>query len=364
MQRVRRFLKLVGKPLYVLIALPVALIYGLGISLRNWLYDKRWLRVHRLPCTVVSIGNLTLGGSGKTPFALYLMEWLSTRGVAVAYLSRGYGRKSRGFAEVILNAPQAAYIFGDEPCLVKARFPQIPVAVAEDRVAGGQALLQRYPHLQVIILDDAYQHRRIHRDLDILIIDVQRPIWKDWLFPLGRLREPLRAHRRAHLIILNKKTAEKARQKIRFAAPTLSFGYTAVGLRPAFEAFEPLPLETIRYKSAIAFCGIAYPESFYSTLRQLGVYVVWQRDFADHHLYTEEELLRLRRVFRRYEKVMGIQDLLLLTTEKDLVRLQGSGLLHLLERLPLYAVQITMKPEKPEEAESLLRHFFGNLTSI
>lgn len=357
----RRALRKGGRVIYSILALPVSLVYGALITLRNWLYDKGWLPTYKVPCTVVSIGNLTLGGSGKTPFALFLLEWLSEQGIAAAYLSRGYGRKTKGFAEVSLQSPQAVRLYGDEPCLVKKRFPQLPVAVAEDRVKGAQELLARYPHLQVLVLDDAYQHRRIHRDLNVLLIDMQRPIWRDWLFPLGRLREPLNAYRRANLIVLNKKSSLSDHNRLRFQVPTLSFEYVAQALIPARAAEETLPLQTLRYRSVIAFCGIAHPESFFTTLRQAGAYIIRYLEFPDHYLYKAADLLRIRREYRRYEHRLGIKDLLLLTTEKDLIRLEEAGLLHVLDELPLYAVRIAMLPQNPKAASQLLHHFFGNI---
>ncbi|MCS6894933.1 MAG: tetraacyldisaccharide 4'-kinase [Bacteroidia bacterium] len=356
-----RILRYAWRGLYVLIAFPLAVLYGLGISVRNWLYDKGILPSYHLSRTIVSIGNLTLGGSGKTPFALYLIGWLQSRRISVGYLSRGYGRRTKGFLEVSLYSPQATNSYGDEAFLTKARYPDIPVAVCEDRVKGAQELFRMYPTLQVLILDDAYQHRRIRRDLDILIIDMQRPIWKDWLFPLGRLREPLHAYKRAHLLILNRKTSATPSKKLRWEKPALTFRYVAEQLISAAENHPSLPVETLRHRSVIAFCGIAHPESFYDTLREAGAYIVRRMSFADHYLYREADIFEIRREFRRYQKQLGITDLLLLTTEKDLFRLNGLGMLGLLNELPLYAVQIAMKPSNPSEADTLLHKFFGNL---
>ncbi|MCX8111618.1 MAG: tetraacyldisaccharide 4'-kinase [Bacteroidia bacterium] len=361
MPRISRYARQVGRLFLGLAALPVALLYGVGVSIRNWLYDRGWLPVYRLPCVVVSVGNLTLGGSGKTPFALYLLEWFSNRGIRAAYLSRGYGRQTRGFAEVSLATPQAAAMYGDEPCLAKVRFPHLPVAVCEDRVAGGRELLQRYPHLKVIVLDDAFQHRRLHRNLNILLIDMQRPIWKDWIFPLGRLREPLRAYRRADLIVLNRKSLDKVLRRPRFHKPTLEFKYAVAGLRPAWPHLPSLSVDDIRFRGVLVFCGIARPDSFYTTLYQAKAYVLKEMRFPDHHLYTDSDLRRIRRAYHRCETRLRGTNLILLTTEKDLVRLRESEHYHILEGLPLYAVQIAMVPTNPSETDELLTRFFQNL---
>ncbi|MCS7297705.1 MAG: tetraacyldisaccharide 4'-kinase [Bacteroidia bacterium] len=348
---------------WTVLAIPVALLYGIFILLRNWLYDKGWLRVHRLPCTVVSIGNLTLGGSGKTPFALYLLQWLQERGIQAGYLSRGYGRSTRGYAEVSLEKPNPARLYGDEPCLVKSRLPTIPVAVAENRVLGGQKLLQTYPSLQVIVLDDAFQHRRIYRDIDILIIDVQHSLWKDWLFPLGRLREPLRSYRRAHLLIFNRKTRATSHKTRRFRRPVLEFEYQTTKLIPAHPSLPPLSIEALRNRNAISFCGIATPDSFHEALIKAGVYVLVRYDFPDHYFFKERHLATIRRQFRRFQKRMRIQNLLLLTTEKDLVRIRDTEAFAQLQDLPLYAVQIAMVPVKEAEAQKVFHTLFANLLS-
>lgn len=343
-------------------ALPVALLYGILIQIRNALYARRILPVHSLPCFVVSVGNLTLGGSGKTPFALFLLEWLSQNGIPAGYLSRGYKRRSRGYHEVDLSQPDPSSRFGDEACLVKMRLPHLPVAVSEDRVKGGKKLLHTYPHLQVLVLDDAFQHRRLHRDIDILIIDSKRPPWKDWLFPLGHLREPPAAIRRAHLLIYNQKTQPQTPLRRRtLQKPSLSFFYEPVELIPAFASHPPLSLAEARYRPALAFCGIATPDSFYQLLRDIPIYTLEKYDFPDHHPFSERNLRFLRHRFKQIQKRGKLSTLLLLTTEKDLARLKGSPLLTLLEGLPLYGLRIAMKPTDPQKAEALLSHLFASL---
>ncbi|MCS6789443.1 MAG: tetraacyldisaccharide 4'-kinase [Bacteroidia bacterium] len=341
------------------LSLLIALLYGLIIRLRNWLYDKRWLRIQKVPCLVISIGNLTLGGSGKTPFALFLLSWLQQRGIRAAYLSRGYRRRSRGYQEVHLSAPDAALRYGDEAFMVKSRLPHIPVAVCRERVLGAQTLLQNHPELQAIVLDDAFQHRSIHRDVDILISDVQNALWKDWLFPFGRLREPLSSYKRAHLLIWNLKNLPKPPPLRKLRIPTLLFRYIPSRLIPAFDELPPLSLEDIQYQYAHAFCGIAYPESFLAVLRNLSVLIGQSWTFPDHHLYSPRELARIHRRFRSQQKRMEGEKLLLLTTEKDLARLRGSPHLSVLQGMPLYALAIDMVPLKPEETDARLRQLLS-----
>ncbi|GIV25452.1 MAG: tetraacyldisaccharide 4'-kinase [Bacteroidia bacterium] len=343
------------------IGLPLALVYGLVVRLRNWLYDRELLPVHRVPCAVVSIGNLNLGGSGKTPFALFLLEWLQSQGLRAAYLSRGYRRTTRGYQEVDLQAPEPARSFGDEAVLVKSVLPSLPVAVCADRVAGAQTLLQRYPDLQVLVLDDAFQHRRLHRDLDILLLDADRPPWRDGVFPVGRLREPFSSYRRAHLLIYNHKSNPSSLKPRALRKPLLPFRYAIKEARSLSPERPPLSPEALRYKTALAFCGIAHPASFYQTLQTLPLHVPEMLTFPDHHPYTAKDLYRLRRTYEKLKKHMHLKELLLLTTEKDLARLIGHPALPQLEDLPLYAVAIRMEPVDAEKAFRTLETLFMNL---
>ncbi|GIV23556.1 MAG: tetraacyldisaccharide 4'-kinase [Bacteroidia bacterium] len=360
MWRVGKLLQKVGLGIGKLLALPIALVYGVVITVRNWLYDRKWLPIHRLPCQVVSIGNLTLGGSGKTPFALYLLDWLRGKGVAVAYLSRGYGRQTRGYVEVSLDKAQPAVLFGDEACLIKARLPEIPVAVCENRYEGGQKLLQTYPHLQILVLDDAFQHRKLHRDIDILLVDAAKPPWKDWLFPLGRLREPLRSYRRAHFIVLNKKENPKSPPK-RLAKASLTFEYVPEGLIPAFSGLQPLPLSALTGQSVLAFCGIATPKSFFALLKSQGAYLPETHTFPDHAYFSETKAAWLAQRYKRLMRKFKLSHLLMVTTEKDIMRLYKTPALAALEGLPLYALRISMRPVDPEKAAGFLSKLFAPL---
>lgn len=346
------------------LAFPLALAYGVGITLRNLLYDRRWLPVHRLPCAVVSVGNLSVGGSGKTPFTLYLIQWLTEKGIKVAYLSRGYGRKTRGFQEVSLNVLEPAQKFGDEAVLAKLRFPEVPVAVAEDRFSGGKELLHRHPDLQILVLDDAFQHRSLHRDLDILLVDAFRSPKQDWLLPLGRLREPLRSYRRADLIIFNQKNTPSRKLRTgwlrRAGKPVLRFRYKVSELIPAFSELPAVDLASLRYKNAFAFCGIASPQSFLDTLRAMRMYVLHLEAYPDHKTLSVREAEALARQYHRIKRLRQLSDLLLLTTEKDLARLYGSPALSALSGLPLYALRIHMQPDEPKQTNTLLSNLLAS----
>ncbi len=344
--------KKVGWSILFPLRLVVALVYGILVSLRNLLYERGIFPVLRLPRPVISVGNLSLGGTGKTPFTLYLIEYLRSQGYKVAYVSRGYRRKTTGPQEVRLDAPHPAILYGDEATQVKLRYPDLPTFVGKDRYQTSQMLLEKYPDTQILILDDAFQHRRLYRDIDIILIDLAKPIWEDWLFPLGTLREPLRAYRRAHLLILNQKhtTEKEVRHPLR-RRPVARFIYERMDLW--HPDHPPRPSETLRHKPVLAFCGIATPHSFILSIQSIPAYVVSFFSYRDHHYYTERDLVRIKKGFRRLEKKLSMKDVTLLTTEKDLARLYRSPFMHHLEDLPLYALRIRMRPLSPDEGGKL-----------
>lgn len=332
--------------------LVVAVLYGLLILLRNALYTYRLLPSWRLPRVVISIGNLSMGGTGKTPFAFFLIEALREQGIKVGYLSRGYGRRSNTLQEVSLTKPEPALAFGDEPTQVKLRFPEVPVFVGANRYKAGLALLAKYPETQVLLLDDGFQHRKLARDADVLLIDLARPPWKDWLFPLGYLREPLKAYQRADLLILNhkrpppKKTHLPIRDKV-----TAPFVYKPLDLWHPTKGTQPLSF--LAHKPILLFCGIAAPASFREMVEEAGGHLTEIHIFPDHHNYTERDIWRLRRAYRKLQKRFQLPNLLLLTTEKDLARLYNSPLLYQLDELPLYAMRIQMEPLSPQALEKV-----------
>jgi len=340
--------------LYLLFPLRLltALLYGLWITLRNLLYDRKLLPIHRLSRPVISIGNLSLGGTGKTPFTLFLIEYFRANGYKVGYVSRGYRRHTRGPQEVRLDCLHPARLYGDEATQIKLRYPHVPTFVGENRFLACQKLLEKYPDTQILLLDDAFQHRRLYRDIDIVVIDLAKPAWKDWLFPLGTLREPLRSYERAHLLILNHKHA--ADKKIRIplrGRPTARFIYELQDLWHPQK--EPMPVDFLRHKPVLAFCGIARADSFQFAIQSIPAYVVDFLAYPDHHYYTEGNLSGIRRHFRRLERKLSLKELILLTTEKDFARLYQAPHLHLIDELPLYVLRIRMRPLSPEEEMKL-----------
>lgn len=300
----------------------LSMLYGVGVRTRLAAYASGLLKRRSLPGYVVSVGNLTAGGTGKTPAVARLARWGADQQHRVAVLSRGYGGRSTRGVMVVSDGTQVMAgpgDCGDEPYLLASWFPGIPVIVSRDRYAAGRAAVERYgAHL--LILDDGFQHIRVKRDLDLVLMDAVRPFGNGRLLPMGPLREPLSELRRADAFVLTRcrampgpqKTMEFLRERFpgapvfltdhlpdRVVFPTRKTAHEAVFVRG-------LPV--------VAFAGIARPASFLETLKGLGAEVLHFRAFGDHHPYSRDEIRGL------VDKLKGLGAQCLLTTEKDWVR--------------------------------------------
>jgi tetraacyldisaccharide 4'-kinase len=289
---------------------PLSTIYGSVVAVRNALYDRGLLRARRLQGGVVSIGNLSAGGSGKTPFVLLLGELLKARGVKFDVLSRGYGRQSKGVRLVDpAGLPQE---FGDEPLLI-ARKLQVPVVVGEDRYEAGHFAEAKFG-AQLHLLDDGFQHRALARDFDIVLVTPQDAT--DKLLPAGRLREPLPSLRRADAVVLASGASAES-----FPLRGKVVWRVRRGLIPM--NVPPRP---------IVFCGIARPQNFVLQLRAANIEPVAEAFYRDHHAYTEKDVGELLELKQRSEAGGFV------TTEKDAVNLGG----YLAALAPLGVVPVKM----------------------
>jgi len=274
---------------------PLSTIYGAVVGARNALYDRGYLPARRLERPVVSVGNLSAGGSGKTPFVMLLGELLKARGVKCDVLTRGYGRTSRGV--LLVDPGGLAQEFGDEPLLI-ARKLEIPVIVGEDRYQAGRFAESRFgPDLH--LLDDGFQHRALARDFDIVLVTPQDAT--DQLLPGGRLREPLGALRRSDAVVLASGSSGES-----FPLDGKLVWRVKRGI--VVEAVPPRP---------VLFCGIARPESFVLQLRLAGIEPAAQAFYRDHHSYREKDVRELLELKQRSEAGGFV------TTEKDAVNLGG-----------------------------------------
>jgi tetraacyldisaccharide 4'-kinase len=303
---------------------PITGLYGAATALRNSLFDRRVLSSRRLEQPVVSVGNLSVGGSGKTPFVIALGELLKARGIRFDVLSRGYGRKTHGV--LVVEADGKAADFGDEPLLIARRLG-VPVIVGESRYAAGRIAEQKFES-QLHILDDGFQHRSLARDFDIVLMTEHD--FDDKLLPWGTLREPLSALRRADAIV---------------SADPTSSGDAACRVSP--EAFQQKPIWRIERKlvlgnvpsAPVVFCGIARHGQFFTQVRAARIAPAAEVEFRDHHPYTNRDIERLLSTRNR----LGAGGFL--TTEKDAVNL-GS----LQESLkPLAVAGLMLALDQPNE---------------
>ena len=297
---------------------PVAALFGAAVRTRNEFYDRGMVTVRRLAGPVVSIGNLTVGGSGKTPFLILLGELLKQRGIAFDALSRGYRRQTQGVA--IVDPSGSAREFGDEPLLI-ARKLGVPVVVGEDRHSAGEMAEATFGP-QLHLLDDGFQHRRLARDFDIVLVTATDA--QDSLLPAGRLREPISSLSRADAVVL---TCDASADGLLLRNQLL--------WRVRRDIIAPVTKEP-----CIAFCGIARPENFFAQLRAAQVVLAGTRSFRDHHPYTQADVRELLELRRQHGAPAFV------TTEKDAVNLGA----HLQGLQPLHVVPVLMQLENAEAA--------------
>ncbi|MGD0513923.1 MAG: tetraacyldisaccharide 4'-kinase [Terriglobales bacterium] len=290
---------------------PLSSIFGAGVRARNTLYDRSIVRANKLQGPVVSVGNLSVGGSGKTPFILVLGELLRARGVKFDILSRGYGRKTRGVARVDPGGlPQD---FGDEPLLLARRL-EAPVIVGENRYEAGVFAEKQFGP-QLHLLDDGFQHRALARDFDIVLVTPEDA--RDRLLPAGRLREPLSSLSRADAVVLTSGASPES-----FSLNGKLVWRVRRGITPTNVPARP-----------VVFCGIARPQNFLLQLRTAGIEPGAQALFRDHHAYTERDIHDLLKL-REQSEAGGF-----VTTEKDAINLGR----HLDALQPLAVIPVKME---------------------
>ncbi len=333
-------------PLYLL-----SLPYGGVVRTRSLLYSLRWLKTKSLSCPVISVGNITVGGTGKTPLVMALAKRLTAKGIPVAILSRGYKRTKTpepvvSDGKMILLSPEES---GDEPFLMAKACKGIPVLVGKDRFLNGAIALERFG-VKGLLLDDGYQYLPLHRDINILLVDSRIGFGDGHLLPRGILREPLSHLCRANLFLLTKaedsETYQPLEKKIHEICPrtrVFHSDYEPVDLTGPEEEQEEL--DTFEGRNVLALSGVADPNSFSSLLRKCGMKVVSEAIFPDHHVYTAKDLSSVEEKGERVDCIV--------TTEKDMVKLKKLKF----SRLPIRALRIEMKIREEEE-------FFKRMTEI
>ena len=310
--------------------LPFSFLYEKAINLRNTLYDRGYLKSKRLPVPVISVGNLSAGGTGKTSFVIYLANILKDKRICI--LSRGYKRRTKGFhivseyGNLKLRWEEA----GDEPYLMAKLLPFASVVVSENRYEGGLKAVEKLSP-DVIILDDGFQHRRLYRDMDILLL--KKKDLRDRLLPAGNLRERISSLNRADVIVLSYQEIEP----FEFFTGKPTFKAFRVFNKILTSSFETLPLDFIKDKEVVAFCGLGDNEQFLKILKKLPIKVKKFIPFPDHHDYRD---------FTVEEKEIY------LTTPKDLVKFEGKP--------NVYALGFELKVEREERLRKLLDGLFSD----
>jgi tetraacyldisaccharide 4'-kinase len=325
-------------------------LYGLGAWLRRSLYARGVLRTKKLPAPVVSVGNLTVGGAGKTPVAACLARLWRDRGKRVAILSRGYGGQSRGVTCISdgRNTYKRPPEVGEEPYWLARTLPGVAVYTGACRYAAGLAAWEEFKP-DLFLLDDGFQHFQLHRDLDLVLLDAASPFGNGWLLPRGPLREPRTALAAAQGLILTR--FDPKRHQAQLAAiraafpdkPVLTAAIAPVCLT-SYPGGHTEPPANLRHRAVVAFAGLARPAVFAATLQELGTDLKGFQIFPDHHPYSQEELDRLRETAR----TLGAEALV--TTGKDWARLgeRWDG------GVPLWVLEVEARLEEPEQVLALL----------
>jgi tetraacyldisaccharide 4'-kinase len=306
-----------------MIATVVAWSYDKLTIFRNFLFDLRILKVHKLSCPVISVGNLAVGGTGKTPLVIWLARFLLEEGWRVGVVSRGYKGEETKKVLVVSdgrNILAGSDISGDEPQLLARRLPGIPVLCSTKRALAAEAAVKEF-QCEVVILDDGFQHRFVARNLDVVMLDSRYPFGDGSLFPRGILREQTTALTRARVLVLSRfdgsKQAEQSHKNLVGQWPDKTVVTAAHRATRLFKATTQgeLPLSSVKNKRLAAFAGIGRPDDFFRTIRDLGADLVHTTALPDHHPLTVELLASL------VEEASAQKPELWLTTEKDWVRL-------------------------------------------
>ena len=302
---------------------PLSYVYAVALKTRSWLYDRGFFKQKRLPCTVISVGNIVAGGTGKTPAVIWIAKYLQSEGFQVGVLLRGYGREGHHSVSVISDGKQILTSLtesGDEAGMIARKLPGVPIVVGGDRYTAGLEVIQLWGHTNgVLILDDGFQHRQLVRDLDIVTIDGTQPFGTGKLLPAGTLREPKTALRRADVVLLTRTD---------LAAESVNFSGLADG-KQIFESChqptrlyqlsngEECALDLLKGRCILAVCGIGNPEAFARTLHQFEPETVELLAFPDHHRYS---LADFNDISARVREV-GAD--IVVTTEKDSQKLEA-----------------------------------------
>ncbi len=297
-------------------------IYTLIMDIRSYMYDLGILKSHNAGCKVITIGNLTVGGTGKTPTVCMIAEYFKKEGIKTAVVCRGYRGEKTGTPQIVsdgkkmLSDPASA---GDEACMLAKKLSGIPVIAGKDRVAASKLTCKLFK-TEIILLDDGFQHQRLKRDIDIVLINSENPFGNGYLLPRGILREPLKALKRADMILLTKTDpvnddCSSLENRIRLHNPNApvfrSFYKPSNIINPVDN--NSIPVDLFKNKKVAGFCSIGDPESFILTLKNMGITLTQKIIYPDHHLYCNQDYKHIQELSEKFDY--------LITTEKDIAKI-------------------------------------------
>lgn len=346
-----------------LVLWPLSRLYGMGVAVRNMLFDRGLLAQKEFDIPVVVVGNIAVGGTGKTPHTEYIVDRLRNE-YRIGVLSRGYRRRTRGF--LLATAQSHPDDIGDEPYQIYRRFAgQVMVAVCEDRVKGIEQMRAADPKLEMIVMDDAFQHRYVRPAVSVVLTEYSRPPFGDSLLPFGRLREPMRALNRADAVVVTKCPSSAQPIDFRMMRETLNLfpyqklmfsRYDYLALRPVFPDDAPEAPDLADYgpdDMVVSLTGVANPRPFLRFLRSRGTRVKVLR-FDDHHHFTAADMEALR---RKFAPIAARPRSIIITTEKDAVRLASCPYFPRELRGRIFYLPITVEilPQSDTDLPDLIR---------
>jgi tetraacyldisaccharide 4'-kinase len=337
---------------------PFSLIYGAVVWLRNWLFDKNILKSASFNFPIICVGNLAVGGTGKTPMVELLVDMLKDK-YRTATLSRGYKRKTKGFA--IANNTTTAIEIGDEPMQFHQKFPDVTVAVGEERLVAIPQILHERPDTEVIILDDAFQHRSVKAGLNILLTDCKNLYTRDLMIPAGDLRDVKSSRKRAEIIIVTKcKPSLSVDEKNAIVAEIAPFPnqqvlFATLSYAQPYHLFNKQLITIGAETDVLLLCGIANPKPMMEFLTAQ-VHSYDMNRYPDHHIFTIDDLKEIKKHFEKLES----KNKIILTTEKDAVRLHKY--INELSDYPIYVLPIKHRFLFDESPlfESSINRFIGS----
>ena len=340
-------------PWYAYLLAPAAFLFHGITAARNFLFDRGLIRSQKSPIPTLIVGNLSVGGTGKTPWVEFLVRKLRDE-VAVGTLSRGYGRKTQGFIQLLPSSTAAEV--GDEPLQLYTQFKEeIPVFVGEDRVGATQKIQQLLPNLRLLILDDAFQHRKLNPDFRIILTSYNSPFSKDYLLPMGKLRESRVGAKRADVVVVTKCPAELsqdeknklAEELAPYLNPEADLFFSSLTYGSPYHVAGPKQTELTE---VIALAGLADNAPFFTYCKQQYA-LIDSFSFPDHYAYSPEDAARILEILGQEKGKNAV----LLTTEKDAVKLKSLAATEMWSKISIFALPIQVALDPIQEAKLLER---------